>query len=630
MFDPKNEISKEKPEAKKVIGSQVILNEINSIPEKPGIYLMLNSKNKTQYVGKAKNLKKRIASYLNRDKLSIRISGMIDLTAKLEIIITSTEVEALLLESNLIKKYKPKYNILLRDDKSFPYIAIRKDHPWPQLTKYRGIRNNSAEYFGPFVSVASVNRAITALHKAFPLRSCSDQELLSRQRPCLQFQINRCTAPCDNRINKQEYDIIVSQVRNFLKGNNSSIQNQLSRHMENASKKLDYEAAAKYRDRLEALTYIQSQQNINIDLASELDVITVFKDINLTCVFITFYRMGQNLGSKSYFPSNTRESNEPEILSAFIKQFYSKNNPAKNIFTNFLINDKDLVESFLSYKFSKAIKIKRPQKGKKYKLVLDSLSNAKNAHQRKIYETKSQLNLLVKLSSVLNINKKIKRIEIYDNSHLNGTNAVGAMVVAGEEGFLKKEYRKFNIKSKNISPGDDYGMMKEVFKRRFRNHTNLKNVGDNIKKPDLIIIDGGVGHLRSVKSILSDFLINDISIISIAKGEERKFNKEKIYLENEDLINLDIKDPVYYFLQRLRDEAHRFAVSSHRIRRSKSIKESPLDLIGGIGQNRKRSLLNHFGSASNITKAGLEDLQRVKGISKNLAEIIYRHFQNKL
>ncbi|MDC0074166.1 excinuclease ABC subunit UvrC [Alphaproteobacteria bacterium] len=628
MFEQKNEIIKETLQAKKIIGSQVILNEINSIPEKPGIYLMLNSNNKIQYVGKAKNLKKRIASYLNKDKLSIRIAGMIALTAKLEITITSTEVEALLLESNLIKKYKPKYNILLRDDKSFPYIAIRKNHLWPQLTKHRGIRNSSAEYFGPFVSVASVNRAITALHKAFPLRSCSDQEFLSRKRPCLQFQINRCTGPCDNRINNQDYDLIVKQVRDFLKGNNSSIQNQLSKLMENASKNLDYETAAKYRDRLEALTYIQSQQNINIDLASELDVISIFKKNNLTCVFITFYRMGQNLGSKSYFPSNTKDSNETEILSAFIKQFYSKNNPAKNIFTNFLLKDKDLIESFLSYRFSKSIKIKCPQKGKKYKLVLDCFNNAKSAHQRKIYETKSQSSLLLKLSTVLNINQKIKRIEVYDNSHLNGTNAVGAMIVAGEEGFLKKEYRKFNIKSKNISPGDDYSMMKEVFKRRFRNYTKLENNNDNIKNPDLIIIDGGIGHLRSVKSVFSDLLIKDISIISIAKGEDRKFSKEKIYAENESLINLDVKDQIYYFLQRLRDEAHRFAVSSHRILRSKSIKESPLDLIEGIGQNRKRSLLNHFGSTSNITKAGLDDLQRVKGISKNLAKIIYKHFQN--
>ncbi len=603
--------------------NNVILQIVKTIPNSPGVYKMLGQDRGCLYIGKAKNLKKRINSYTKIKNLNPRIKKMVSMVFSIDITITKTEVEAILLESNLIKKNKPRFNILLRDDKSFPYIVLRKNHKWPQISKHRGKRHSNDEYYGPFASAVAVNKAVSVLQKAFPLRSCTDQILNNRNRPCLEYQIKRCTAPCVNKIAKNKYDQIVKDARNFLKGRTKYIQEKLSEKMIKASSDEDFEAAASYRDRLQALTFIQTNQNINLNSNTEADVIGLYTEGNDACINLTIFRSGQNYGSKNYFFSNIKNMNNELIVEAFILQFYQDNNPPKLIIINTDLNQKELIEKTLSKIKLKTVKIEQPIRGYKKQIILDSFNNSKNALIRKKNEKISNLNLLRKLQEVLKIKKQINRIEVFDNSHISGSNQVGAMIVFGKNGFEKNQYRKFNINSK-ISPGDDYGMMQEVITRRIE-----RLIKDKASKPNLIIIDGGKGQLNVLKNILLKYNINDINYISISKGKDRKPGEEKILNLNGEYIYIDNKSSVFFFIQRLRDESHRFAINFHRSKRIKNLISNPLDQIPGIGVKRKKALLYHFGSAEEAKRAGLVDLERVDGISKVMANTIYNFFHNE-
>ncbi len=601
----------------------IISQTLETIPNSPGVYKMLGKNKEYLYIGKAKNLKKRISHYTKTKNLNPRIKKMVSLIMSIDITITKTEVEAILLESNLIKKNKPRFNILLRDDKSFPYIVLRKNHKWPQIAKHRGKRQSNDEYFGPFASAVAVNKAVSVLQKAFPLRSCSDQVLKSRNRPCLEYQIKRCTAPCVNKIAKKRYDQIVSDARNFLKGKSKNIQEILSDKMLKASNSEDYETAASYRDRLQALTFIQSNQNINLSSNTEADAIALYTEGKDACINLTIFRSGQHYGSKNYFFNNVENVDDQVIIEAFILQFYQNNNPPRLIIVNIDIEQKSLIQKTLSKIKSKTVKIEYPIRGYKKQIIFDALSNSKSALIRKKNENMSNFNLLKELQEVLKIKDEINRVEVFDNSHISGSNQVGAMIVFGKNGFEKNQYRKFNINNK-INPGDDYGMMEEVLTRRIVRLSKEKN-----SKPNLIIIDGGKGQLNILKKILFKYKINDISYISISKGRDRKPGDEKILNSEGNFISINNKSSIFFFIQRLRDESHRFAINFHRSKRLKKMKSNPLDQIPGIGAKRKKGLLHHFGSAEEVKRAGLVDLDRVDGISKVMAKTIYNFFHNE-
>ena len=609
-------------------GHEIIRSHVRTVTSKPGVYRMLDADGNVLYVGKAKNLKKRLTSYTRVIGQSHRILQMVGMTASVEIIATHTEVEALLLESNLIKKLKPRFNIILRDDKSFPYILLRRDHKWPQITKYRGSRNRAGEYFGPFASAGAVNSTINALQRAFPLRSCSDSVFDSRTRPCLQYQIKRCTAPCVGRIGDDDYDTLVDETRSFLRGESQGVQRRLSKRMQYASESLDFETAAIYRDRIRALSQIQARQGINTGAVSNADVIAAEQQAGQVCVQVFFFRGGQNYGNRAYFPRHERSAAVTEVLTAFVTQFYADKQPPRQILLSHKIDGHALIEEALSIRADTNVRLSTPQRGEKRSLINHAVLNAREALNRRLAESASQRDLLDRVAELFGLEATPERIEVFDNSHVSGTNQVGSMIVAGPEGFVKTSYRKFNIKDETLAPGDDYGMMREVLNRRFRRLMKDDDDRHGGQWPDLILVDGGAGQLSAALQIFADIGVADVDLVAISKGPDRNAGRERFFLPNRDPFSLPPNDPVLYFLQRLRDEAHRFAITAHRARRSRGITRSPLDEVAGVGAKRKRALLHHFGSARSVAQAGLVDLEKVDGISKTVAQTIYDHFHS--
>ena len=578
------------------------------------------------YVGKAKSLRKRVTSYTRPRGLPERIRVMVAHTTELEVVSTHTEVEALLLESNLIKQLRPRYNILLRDDKSFPYILLRSDSDWAQLMKHRGARNKDGEYFGPFASAGAVNRTLNTLQKVFPLRSCSDSIFAGRTRPCLQYQIKRCTAPCVDLIDADEYGEIVGQARAFLSGRSQDVQQALSKKMENASQELDFETAAIYRDRIRALTQVQAHQDINVRSIDEADIISAHQKGGSTCVQVFFYRAGQNYGTRTYFPNHARAINVGEVLEAFVGQFYSDKKPPKLVLISHKLPNQELVKKALIVRADRNVEVSCPQRGTRRTLIESAMRNASDALARRLSESATQRKLLDGVAELFDLDTPPKRIEVYDNSHISGTNALGAMIVSGEDGFEKNAYRKFNIKDPDTVSGDDYAMMREVLTRRLSRA--LKEDPDRAGNtwPDLILIDGGPGQLSVALEVLDELGIPDQPLVAIAKGPDRDAGRERFHVPERTPFTLPMQDPVLYFMQRLRDEAHRFAIGSHRARRRKDIAKSVIDEIPGVGAKRKRALLNHFGSATSVARAGLSDLETVDGISHTVARRIYDYF----
>lgn len=611
-------------------GADAIRARLPGLPTSPGVYRMLNEAGDVLYVGKAKNIRKRVTSYANPNRQTIRIRRMIAQTVELEIVKTETEAEALLLESDLIKRYAPRYNILLRDDKSFPMILVTGDHDYPQIVKYRGARNRKGEYFGPFASVWAVNDTLGLLQRAFLLRTCSDNVFANRSRPCLLYQIKRCSGPCVDRISKEDYNGLVDEAREFLTGDSQRIQRKLAENMQAASDALEYELAAQYRDRIQALTRVQSRHEAFSAGLDDADVLAVHQDGGQTCVEVFFYRGARSYGNRAYFPSHAREDSPEEVLEAFIGQFYARTLPAKLILASHKIPNRGLVEEALRVRADRKIEIRVPTRGEKKRVVDNAVANARDALARRMSESASQRQLLEGLSEALKLDGMPERIEVYDNSHVSGTNAVGAMIVVGAEGFMKNAYRKFNIRragAGGASAGDDYDMMREVLERRFSRA--LKEDPDRTKGqwPDLVLVDGGKGQLSAAQDVFQQLGIEDVPLAAIAKGPDRNAGREKIFLpEKTEPIQLGHKDPVLYFLQRIRDEAHRFAIGTHRAKRGKQINKSILDEVPGIGAKRKKALLHHFGAAQSVATAGVKDLESVEGVSRAMAKKIYDWF----
>jgi len=608
-------------------GFAVIRAALAALPTRPGVYRMIDARGKVLYIGKAKNLRKRVASYAQVSRLSIRIARMVAQAASLEITTTHTEAEALLLEANLIKRLGPRYNILLRDDKSFPYILLRADHDWPQLVKHRGARKRPGDYFGPFASAGAVNQTLATLQRAFPLRSCSDNVLAGRTRPCLQYQIKRCAAPCVGRIDADAYRALVDEARAFLAGRSRAVQESLAARMQAASDALDFEAAAIYRDRIRALAQIQASQDVNVAAVGDADVIAVHQEGGHACVQVFFFRAGRNYGNRAYFPSRAGRAAPAEVLAAFVGQFYQNKELPRRVIVSHPLADQPLIEAALSLHAGRRVRVTHPRRGVGRNLAENALANARLALGRKLSESAAQKRLLEGLAEKLALDAPPRRIEVYDNSHVAGDHAIGAMIVAGPEGLEKNAYRKFTIRGiaeGSITPGDDYAMMREVLKRRF---TRLVKDDDaRASRPDLVIVDGGRGQLGVALETLEDLGVADIPVIGIAKGPERNAGRERIYRRDRAPLRLDGDDPVLYFLQRLRDEAHRFAIGTHRAKRRKAQASSPLDEIPGVGAKRKRALLLHFGSARGVSEAGIVDLERVEGISRAVARTVYDHF----
>ncbi len=612
-----------------VAGRAVIAAALGALPTRPGVYRMLGPKGEALYVGKARNVKKRVATYANLGKLSTRLKRMVAQTATIEVVTTHTEVEALLLEANLIKRLRPRYNILLRDDKSFPYILLRGDHDWAQLTKYRGARNRKGEYFGPFASAGAVNQTLNALQRAFPLRSCSDSVFASRTRPCLQYQIKRCAGPCVGRVGAADYAAMVGEARAFLSGRSRQVQDKLVARMQAASDALDFETAAVFRDRIRALTQIQASQEINIASVGEADVIAVHQDGGQTCVEVFFFRSGQNYGNRSYFPVRAGAAEAAEVLTAFLGQFYENKHVPRRVVVSHDLPERALIEEALSLRAGRRVHIVRPRRGARRKLVEHALGNARLALARKLSESAAQRRLLEGLAKRLGLEAPPARIEVYDNSHISGTDAVGSMIVAGTEGFIKNAYRKFTIKdvgAGGITPGDDYAMMRQVLTRRFTRLMKEDPDHDRESWPDLVMVDGGQGQLNLAIEVFADLGVTDVGLVGVAKGADRNAGRERLFRPARPPLTLDSQDPVLYFIQRLRDEAHRFAIGTHRAKRSKATGRSTLDDIPGVGGKRKRALLHHFGSAREVAQAGLVDLEKVAGISRAVARTIYEHF----
>ena len=596
-------------------------------PTSAGIYKMLNEKDEILYVGKAKNIQNRLKSYLNGNNLSNRIKRMVSKISTIDVVITQTEKEALLLEANLIKKLKPPFNILLRDDKSFPYIFINHEQEYPQITKHRGKQKFKGKYFGPFATINSLNYTLKILQKVFLLRSCDDTIFENRSKPCLLYQIERCSGPCVNdTINKKDYNSTVKNAENFLSGHHSTLQAELSKKMERESEILNYEKAASYRDKIEALTQIQSQQNINLHDIKNTDVISISRKGNKSCVQVFIYRSGQNWGNRSYFPKHGEEVETYEILERFIVDFYTKYSPPKNVLINTPINNSKLIKNSLKSIYSYQTNFSIPKKGKKLEIINYAIRNSELSLKNHITQSFSDKENLKALKKDLGIALDINRIEAFDNSHLFGKNAVGAMIVFSKEGFDKKSYRKFNIDSNKVKPGDDYGMMRHVLERRFSSEA-IKNQKKYQNLPELLIIDGGKGHYDLAKKILEEKNLSEIKLASIFKGEGRKESLDQIIFN--DKKNYIKKDtPSFFFMQRLRDESHRYAIGAHRDKRKKEMHTSELEPIEGLGRVRKKLLLNHFGSVKNIKTASSQDIMKVKGISRLLSEKIYAYFND--
>ncbi|MCD6073487.1 MAG: Excinuclease subunit [Rhodospirillales bacterium] len=616
-------------EAPLAIGCAAIEHAVRHAPTSPGVYRMMNAASDVLYVGKAKNVRKRLSSYARPTGQVMRIARMIAATATVEIVSTETETEALLLEANLIKQLRPRFNVQLRDDKSFPYILITGDHWAPQILKHRGAQSRPGRYFGPFASAGAVGRTITALQRAFLVRSCTDSFFESRTRPCLLYQIRRCAGPCTGEIDFPGYTALVREATDFLSGRSRAVKEELAREMEKASDDLAFERAALYRDRLAALSAIQSQQGINPRTVEEADVFAIHQEGGYFCVEVFFFRTGQNWGNRAYFPRAEKSFTPEEVLGSFLAQFYDDKPPPRLILLSRPIEESELLAHALSIKAGYGVKVLMPQRGEKKELVAHALTNAREALGRKLADTATQSRLLQGLATVLGLPQAPQRVEVYDNSHIQGTNAVGAMIVAGSEGFLKNQYRKFNIKSENLTPGDDYAMMREVLGRRFKRLLTQKaeSERDAVPQwPDLVIIDGGLGQLNAARGIFEALGLSRVSLAAVAKGPDRDAGRETMFLPDRPAIKLEPRDPILYFIQRLRDEAHRFVIGSHRKLRRKDIREAGLQEVPGIGPARKRALLHHFGTLKEIERASLADLGKVPGISAESARRIFDFF----
>ena len=665
-------------------GVAAIEAALETMPANPGVYRMLNAKGEALYVGKARSLKRRVTSYAQIARLPERLRRMVSETVSMEIVTTHTEAEALLLEANLIKRFRPRFNVLLRDDKSFPFILIarqpgsaqigqkKQENYAPQITKHRGARNQKGDYFGPFASAGAVNRTINMLQRAFLLRTCSDSVYDSRTRPCLLHQIKRCSAPCTGEISPEDYSGLVDEATQFLRGESQSVRIMYRQLMEDAAEKLEFERAATYRNRLWALAHVQADQAINSDGIEEADIFAAYQDGGQTCIQVFFFRAGQNWGNRAYYPKADRSIETAEVLESFIAQFYDDKPVPKLILASHEFDTRDLMAEALTIKAERKVDIRVPQRGAKSGLVDHALQNAREALGRKLAETGSQRTLLAGVADRLGLDTVPRRIEVFDNSHISGTNAVGGMIVAGPEGFVKSAYRKFNIKS-DMSAGDDYAMMREVLTRRFkrlveedeatgsgqqaagieqgveldafsspaRGEENGEVVSDIDElippdidapfpdRPDLVLIDGGAGQLKVACEVMADLGISDIQLVGVAKGPDRDAGREHFHMPGRDFFMLEPRDPVLYFIQRLRDEAHRFAIGAHREKRKKAIGVNPLEEIGGIGPKRKRALMNHFGSAKAVSRAGVDDLLAIEGISQEMAQKIYDFFHER-
>ena len=621
-------------------GIDVIANYLKTLPNGPGVYRMLDSTGNVIYVGKARSLKARVSNYARLQGHTNRIARMITATVSMEFVTVATEAEALLLEANLIKRFKPRFNVLMRDDKSFPYILISRDHEAPQVMKHRGARQRKGDYFGPFASAGAVNRAISMLQRAFLLRTCSDSFYENRTRPCLLHQIKRCSAPCTGEIAPEDYRKLADDAVRFLKGESQTVRAMYQRLMEEASGKLEFEAAAKYRNRLWALAHVTADQTINPEGVEEADVFAAHQDGGQTCIQVFFFRTGQNWGNRAYYPKADRSLPVEDVLDSFIAQFYDDKPVPRLILLSHDVPSRELLAEALTIKAGRKVELRVPERGTKSALVDHALSNAREALGRKLAESSSQARLLEGLAERFALPDVPRRIEVYDNSHISGTNAVGVMVVAGPEGFVKGQYRKFNIKSTDLTPGDDYAMMREVLTRRFKRLADAApatpndgegGIGAGIgDRPDVVLIDGGLGQLSIARDVLAELGIEDIALIGVAKGPDRDAGREHFHIPGRDRpMMLEAKDPVLYFVQRLRDEAHRFAIGTHRAKRSKALSANPLDEIGGIGPTRRRALMNHFGSAKAVSRAGVEDLKAVEGISSEIAQKIYSFFHER-
>jgi excinuclease ABC subunit C len=610
-------------------GIAAIRNVLKTLPLKPGVYRMHDAKGDVLYVGKARALKNRVGNYVQIDRLANRLRRMVALTRSMTIVTTNSEAEALLLEAQLIKRYRPAYNVLLRDDKSFPFILLRADHKFPRIQKHRGARRHKGQYYGPFASAGSVNQTLNALQKLFLLRSCTDSFFNNRDRPCLLYQIKRCSAPCVGRIDDASYDSLVADAKSFLDGKSSAVQAKLAKEMESAADALDFERAAMVRDRLRALTFIQGSQAINAEGVGDADIFALAHRNGVMGIQAFFIRGGQNWGHRSFFPAHVAEMSEDEVFTSFLAQFYEDVPPAKSIFLDRQLTESDLLAQALSERAERKIEISMPQRGDRVRLVKQATRNAEEALDRRLAESTTQGKFLQEVADLFELPKPPRRIEVYDNSHIQGTNALGAMIVAGPEGFIKGQYRKFNIKNPDTAPGDDFAMMREVMARRFGRLMAEEGEQERDENwPDLVLIDGGKGQMSAVMQIVRELGVEDVAFIGVSKGPDRHAGRETFHFPDGREFTLPVNAPVMFYLQRLRDEAHRFAIGAHRAKRSKAITVSPLDEVPGIGPSRKKALLMHFGTARAVRNASLEDLQKAPGVSAAVAQTVYDFYHS--
>ena len=614
------------PEAAERPGHEVIASYLKSLDSSPGVYRMLDADSRVLYVGKARNLRARVSNYARPTGHSPRIARMISMTASMMFLTTRTETEALLLEQNLIKQLKPKFNVLLRDDKSFPNILVTGDHAFPMIKKHRGAKKQKGDYYGPFASAGAVNRTLNQLQKVFLLRNCTDSMFDSRTRPCLLYQIKRCSGPCVGLISEEDYAQSVKDAERFLTGRSTDIQAKLAADMQAASEAMEFERAAALRDRIRAMTSVQSAQGINPRTVTEADIIALHLEQGQACVQVFFIRAGQNWGNRDFYPRVGADVDAAEVLEAFLGQFYDQKEPARQIILSNAIENPDLMTEALTQKLGRKVELLVPQRGEKAELIDSALRNARESLARKMAESATQAKLLRGLAEAFDLPDPPGRIEVYDNSHIQGTNAVGAMIVAGPDGFMKNSYRKFNIRGEELTPGDDFGMMKEVLTRRFKRLLKEDPDRNEGHWPDLLLIDGGAGQVSAVAEIMAEHGVEDIPMVGVAKGVDRDAGKEEFYRPGQRPFALRHNDPVLYFVQRLRDEAHRFAIGTHRAKRAKAISANPLDDIPGVGPSRKRALLAHFGSAKAVARANLADLKAVEGVSEGLAQKVYDFF----
>lgn len=619
-------IPENETEAAALKAADLIRDEARRAPDKPGVYRMYGEDGTCLYVGKARSIKKRILQYAQGRFHTRRIGLMVSLTRSMELVITASETEALLLESSFIKQLKPRFNVVLRDDKSFAELMIRKDHRAPQVRKHRGAHTTPGDYFGPFASTWAVNRTLNTLQKAFLLRSCSDSVYETRTRPCMLHQIKRCSAPCTGLISLEDYAGLVDEASAFLKGKSRAVIARLSDEMSAAAEAMDYEQAARVRDRIRALSAISMENSVSADGVAEADVFALFSEGGQACVQVFFYRGGQNWGGRAYFPRVDKTDTDPEILAAFLGQFYEDKPIPRLILSNVRPHELELLEEAFSLKSERKVEIANPRRGDKLSLVDHALTNAREALGRKLAEGSAQGKILDEVCEAFGLEGRPERIEIYDNAHIHGTNAVGGMVVAGPEGFQKTQYRKFNIRGEDLTPGDDYGMMREVMRRRFSRLVKDEDAGEEVVRPDLLLIDGGAGQLAEVLAVLADLGLDDITAVGVAKGPDRDAGMERFFMPGRPPFMLPLKSPALYYVQRLRDEAHRFANGAHRTRRSMDIRKNPLDEIEGIGPGRKKALLHAFGSAKGVGRAAVADLVKVEGINQPMAERIHAFF----